>query len=261
VTSIQDRRRIPRLASAAALTLALIFDGCRSETSGPRPTIVVAAAANLTDVAQILGREFEAQTKIHPAFSFASTAQLTSQIENGAPFDVFLAADAAHVDQLDKKNLLLPGSNAIYAQGILALWWPSGNGPAKKVEDLASPEVRVIALAKPELAPYGEAAREALERAGIWDRVVSKIVYAENVNAAKQYGISRNADAVLLPYSLVLKESGSVVQIPGSQYQPIVQKIGVLASSAHLSDARKFADFALHGKGPEIFQNHGYRAP
>jgi molybdate transport system substrate-binding protein len=245
----------------AALAFAVLLPGCRSEKNAAPTTIVVAAAANLTNVSPTLGREFESQTGIHATFSFASTAQLTSQIENGAPFDVFLAADAAHVDELDKKHLLVPGSSAIYAQGILALWAPAGSGAIKSLEDLAGLDVRVIALAKPELAPYGEAAREALQKAGIWDRVESKIVYADNVNGAKQYGASRNADAVLLPYSLVLKEAGTVIQIPDSQHQPIVQKLGIPASSAHVSDARKFADFALHGKGQEIFLSNGYRAP
>src|SRR5580658_8314583 len=93
-----------------------------------KPEITVAAAANLTEVAQTLGAEFEAQTKIHPVFSFASTAVLTTQIENSAPFDVFLAADAEHADKLAGENLLAPGSNAVYAVGVLALWIP----PASK---------------------------------------------------------------------------------------------------------------------------------
>src|SRR5580700_6893226 len=82
--------------------------------------ITIAAAANLTQVAQTIGAEFEKQTKIHPVFSFGSTAQLTTQIENSAPFDVFLAADAEHVDKLDHEGLLAPGSDAAYAVGVLA---------------------------------------------------------------------------------------------------------------------------------------------
>ena len=83
--------------------------------------ITVAAAANLIEVAQTLGSEFEAQTKIHPVFSFGSTAQLATQIENSAPFDVFLSADAEHVDKLGHEGLLASGSNAAYAVGVLAL--------------------------------------------------------------------------------------------------------------------------------------------
>src|SRR5713101_7330550 len=90
----------------------------------PKPEIVIAAAANLTQAMQAIGPSFEAETGIHPVFSFASTSQLAQQIEYGAPFDVFLAADAEHVDQLDLKGLLAPASRAVYAQGIVALWIP-----------------------------------------------------------------------------------------------------------------------------------------
>ncbi len=92
---------------------------CAADT--PKREITVAAAANLTEVAQALGAEFEAQAKIHTVFSIGSTAQLTTQIENSAPFDVFLAADAEHVDKLEHEGLLAPGSNAVYAVGGLAL--------------------------------------------------------------------------------------------------------------------------------------------
>ena len=88
--------------------------------------MIIAAAANLTDVFQKMGPEFESATGVHPVFSFASTAQLTQQIENSAPFDVFAAADATHVEELERKGLLLAGSRAVYARGILALWVPAG---------------------------------------------------------------------------------------------------------------------------------------
>src|SRR5580658_710023 len=150
----------------AALILAVVVPA--------QSRINVAAAANLTGVAQELGSRFEAETKIHPVFSFGSTAQLTQQIENGAPFDLFLAADAEHVQELDRKGLLSPGSRAAYAEGVLALWAPSAATPVNRIEDLVSPQVRVIAVAKPELAPYGAASMEALRAAGILDKVQAK---------------------------------------------------------------------------------------
>src|SRR5579862_6149385 len=101
-----------------ALLLAVTSLASGQEAGKPRLTI--AAAANLTDVAQVLGTRFEAATGIHAVFSFGSTAQLTQQIENGAPFDVFLAADAEHVQELERKGLLSPGSRAAYANGVLA---------------------------------------------------------------------------------------------------------------------------------------------
>jgi molybdate transport system substrate-binding protein len=222
--------------------------------------ITVAAAANLTEVAQALGLEFEAQTKIHPVFSLGSTAQLTTQIENSAPFDVFLAADAEHVDKLDHAGLLAAGTSAVYAVGVLALWIPpSSHAQVSKLDDLKGSDVRVIALANPKLAPYGAASVEALQRAGIWDAVMAKIVYGENINMAKEYGTSKNADAVFTAYSLVLKEAGKVIPVDEALHQPIVQKLGVVARSQHVADARSFTRFVLGAPGQAILARYGYK--
>ena len=212
------------------------------------------------DVFQRVGPAFEAQTGIHPIFSFASTAQLTRQIENGAPFDVFAAADSEHVDELEKKGLLVPGSRAVYATGVLALWIPPGSSARiSRLNDLTLPEIRIIAIAKPELAPYGLAAIDTLERLGILEQVKSKVVYAENINIAKQYGASNNADAVFTAYSLLLKESGKVIPIDEHLHPSILQELGILASAQHPDGARKFAGFLLTGAGRTILKNFGYK--
>lgn len=223
--------------------------------------ITVAAAANLTDVAHELGARFEAQTGIHTVFSFGSTAQLTQQIENGAPFDVFLAADAEHVRELDKKRLLVPGTRAAYADGVLALWIPAAASGIESLQDLTSSRVHVIAVAKPELAPYGEATIQALRAAGIFDKVKAKIVYADNINMARQYGTSGNADAVFTAYSLVLKERGKVIRAGESLHQPIIQELGVIAASTHKAEAAKFAEFILHEAGQAVLKDFGYSPP
>ena len=227
-----------------------------------KPEVTVAAAANLNEVFQALGPQFEAATGIHPVFSFASTAQLAMQIENGAPYDVFAAADVDHVDQLEKMSLLQVGSRAVYATGVLALWVPpASHAKIERLEDLARPDVKVIAIAKPELAPYGAAAVEALHRAGIWDQVQPKVVYADNINMAKQYGASGNADAVLTAYSLVLKDAGKVISVDARLHAPIDQALGIVRSSAHAAAARQFADFVLKGKGREVLKSFGYELP
>jgi molybdate transport system substrate-binding protein len=212
------------------------------------------------EVARVLGSEFEAQTKIHPVFSFGSTAQLTQQIENAAPFDDFLAADAEHVDKLAAEGLLVPGSDAVYAVGVLALWIPpSSKAHIAKIEDLADRDVHVIALANPKLAPYGAAAVETLQHLKLWDRVQPKIVYAENISMAKQFGTSKNADAVFTAYSLLLKEAGQVIPVDATLHQPIVQKLGVLARSQHREWAQSFASFVLTGPGRAVLERYGYK--
>ena len=244
---------------ALLIIVAFWATACQLATSAPAE-ITVAAAANLIEVAQTLGSEFEAQTKIHPVFSFGSTAQLATQIENSAPFDIFLSADAEHVDKLGQEGLLASGSNAVYAVGVLALWIPpSSKAHVSKLEDLKTSEVRVIALANPKLAPYGAAAVETLQHSGIWDAVMAKIVYAENISMAKQYGTSKNADAVFTAYSLVLKESGKVIQVDEALHEPIVQKLGILARSPHIADAQSFTRFVLGKPGQAILARYGYK--
>jgi molybdate transport system substrate-binding protein len=243
--------------SAAALLVFAVFRG----TAAP-PEVTVAAAANLTEVFQALGPVFESATGIHPVFSFGSTAQLAHQIENSAPYDVFTAADAEHVDRLDRKGLLAPGSRAVYAVGVLALWIPPrSTAHVTRVEDLGSAGVRVIAAAKPELAPYGQATVETLERLRLWERVKSKMVYASNISMARQYGTSGNADAVFTAYALVLKERGTVLRVDENLHQPIVQALGIASASKNQAAARLFVDFLLKGKGRDMLVRSGYRAP
>jgi molybdate transport system substrate-binding protein len=243
----------PSFVICAALVLAGVAHGQRRE-------VTVGAAANLSDVFREVGSAFEAASGIHPVFSFASTAQLSVQIENGAPFDVFAAADIEHVEQLEKTGLLTAGSRAVYATGILALWIPPhSKAVVNRPEDLAQPGVKVIALAKPELAPYGMAARETLQKLGIWDKVGPKIVYADNISMAKQYGSSGNADAVFTAYSLVLREPGKVIQVSEALHAPIRQAVGIVAASKHQDAARAFVNFLLTGKGRDILRGSGYR--
>lgn len=248
-----------KACAAAAILLGLA--GCSREPA-VHPSLAVAAAANLTAALQAAGPKFEAQSGIHPVFSFASTAQLAQQIENSAPFDVFLAADASHAGQLDKEHLLVPGTRAVYAIGVLALWIPPGS-PAvvSRIEDLTSPTVRTIAIAKPELAPYGEAAVESLKSAGVWPQVQNKAVYAENIAMARQYGSSGNADAVFTAYSLVLHDPGKIVTVDEKLHQPIAQELGVVASSKHQAEALKFTAYFLKGAGRDVLRDFGYTFP
>jgi len=241
-------------------TALLIIVACCAAANQRKSELTVAAAANLMEVAQALGSQFQAQTGIHAVFSFGSTGVLTSQIENSAPFDVFLAADAEHIDKLDRERLLAPGSSAIYAVGVLALWIPPGSrGRVGKLENLKAKDVQVIALANPKLAPYGAAALETLQHLGLWDQVKDKIVYAENISMAKQYGTSKNADAVFTAYSLLLKEEGLVIRVDQALHQPIVQKLGIVAGSPHLDAAQAFSKFVREGPGRAILARYGYQ--
>ena len=252
-------------SSISSVALCIVLAGCKAPSRAgiqEQSSVTVAAAANLTDVFGVIGPRFEAATGIHPVFSFAATAQLTQQIEHSAPFDLFAAADATHIEELDRKGLLVAGSRAVYARGILALWIPPGTKASiHRVQDLADPAVHFIAVAKPELAPYGQAAVETLQHLDLWGRVQAKIVYAENINVARQYGMSHNADAVFTAYSLVMHEPGTVLRVDETLHQPIDQALGVIANSKHPDAARKFADFIMNGEGRKMLLDSGYESP
>src|ERR1700733_8042853 len=143
----------------------LLSAGC----SGPKEAkeIHLAAAANLRGVLDEIAGAFQAKAGIHVVPTIGATAQLTQQIENGAPIDVFLAADTQHIDELVAKGLAEAESRAIYARGQLVLWAPS-RPDITALRDLAGPQVKQVGCARPELAPYGAAAVQALKKDGLW---------------------------------------------------------------------------------------------
>jgi molybdate transport system substrate-binding protein len=166
------------------------------------------------------------------------------------------------VNALDQQGLMTSGSRAVYAIGVLVVWIPpTSQAKVNRLEDLTLPAVRVIAVAKPELSPYGLASTDTLQHSGLWDQVKAKVVYAENINMAKQFGTSGNADAVFTAYSLVLGESGKIIRVDSSLHPPIEQTLGIVARSTHQEAARKFAAFLLTGGGKDILRSSGYEAP
>jgi molybdate transport system substrate-binding protein len=243
------------------LLAAVLLGSCGAS----RPTqakLTVAAAANLMDVFGEVGRAFRAKTGVEVVFSYGSTAQLATQIENGAPFDVLAAADAEHVDSLVAAGKLLGDSRAIYALGQLALWIPEG-GPAgvHELKDLAGPQIRFIAIAQPELAPYGQATVEVLKGVDLWDAVQPKLVYGTSISMAKQFAASGSANAAFTAYSLVLHERGMVLKIDPHLHKPLEQAMGIVAASGHLKEAEQFRSFLLGADGRKILANGGYLLP
>jgi molybdate transport system substrate-binding protein len=219
-------------------------------------TLIVAAAANLTDVFKEVSTAFTKDTGIKVNLSFGSTQQLTQQIENGAPFDVFAAADTEHIDQLAKEGLLAAGSNVPYARGFLVLWCPAEQ--VKSLDDLRTAPIKFLAVAKPEAAPYGRAAVEALQKTGLWPVVEKRVVYAENITLAKQYVSSGNAECGFVAKSLVRDQAKGVIAVDPALYQPIRQSLGTIKASPHKQAAQRFSEFVLGAKGQQILAAWGY---
>jgi molybdate transport system substrate-binding protein len=222
----------------------------------------VAAAANLTNVFGDVAHAFKAKTGLEVVFSYGSTAQLSTQIENGAPFDIFAAADTEHVDSLIGASKLTADSRAVYALGQLALWIPEGDPSGiRELKDLAGRQVKFIAIAQPALAPYGQASVDVLKGAGLWDAVQPKLIYGTSISMAKQYAASGGASAAFTAYSLVLHEKGTILKIDSGLHKPIQQALGIVAASAHLEEAKQFRSFLLGAEGRTILANNGYLLP
>jgi molybdate transport system substrate-binding protein len=252
-----------RLAIIGWIVCAVAFlSSCSSQRATEPTKLTVAAASNLTDVFGEVGRAFQAKSGIQVVFSFGSTAQLSQQIENGAPFDLFAAADTEHVDALVASGKVAADSRVVYASGQLALWIPAGeqNG-VRELKDLAGPKVRFIAIAQPELAPYGKASLEVLKGAGLWATVQKKIVYANNISLAKQLAASGNADAAFTASSLLLHDKGIVLKIDPHLYHPIEQALAIVTASPRIQEAKLFRSFVLSPEGRALLSRSGYLVP
>jgi molybdate transport system substrate-binding protein len=216
-------------------------------------TLTVATAADLSPLEPLLEQQFEKTNPIRLRFVTGASATLAQQIENGAPYDIFLSANAQFIDRLAHNGRIDPASVRAYAIGRLGLLWRDGKEHPFK--DLASDWVRFVALPNPQLAPYGLAARQALEHAGIWQAVQPKIVYGEDVRQTLQLFESGNADAVLTSDSLLQGRQAQLV--PADWHDPILQKAGIVANTAHHAAARQFLDFLRTPGANAIFESFG----
>jgi molybdate transport system substrate-binding protein len=261
-TQAQRRSPFGPLLISILLLLPLASNACRqsstNEQSEPKE-INVAAAANLSDAFNELGKQFTARTAIRVVYSFGATAELAKQIENGAPFDLFASADTEHVEQLNRQGLVLPDTMALYARGRLILWTPQGSSiTLNRIEDLRRAEVERIAIAKPDAAPYGRAAVEALKALSLWNDIESKVIYGQNVSQVKQYVATGNADAALLPRSLVHEGEGHSIEVDERLHQPINQSLAVIKASGKQQAARLFAQYILSPQAQSLLQRYGY---
>jgi len=228
----------------------------------PRPEIVISAASDLTVAFQAIGQQFEVETGVRPVFNFGSTGQLAQQIERGAPVDVFAAANVSFVDDLSRQGLILPDTRALYARGRITLCTRADTSLAlTRIEDLARPEVQRLAIANPEHAPYGLAAKQALQRAGIWPAVEPRLVLGENIAQTLQYAETGNVDAAIVALSLSVATEGRWTLISEQLHEPIDQALAVIKSTRHEAEARQFAAFVNGPVGRPIMRRYGFVLP
>jgi molybdate transport system substrate-binding protein len=237
---------------------------CGGETakSARQQTVTVSAASDLTPAFREVGKLFEQKEGTKVTFNFGSTGQLTQQIEQGAPVDLFAAANVSFVEGLEKKGLIIADTMALYAQGRVTLWTRDDSAlKPERVEDLAKPEYKKVAIANPEHAPYGLAAREALQTAGVWGAVSPKLVYGENIGQTLQYAESGNVDAAVVALSLSTQSGGRWVLIPAEMHKPLNQALAVIKGAKHEQEARRFAAFVNSAEGRAVMRKYGFVLP
>jgi molybdate transport system substrate-binding protein len=247
----------------AAAALLLLFVAA----SAGAQTITIAAASDLQTVFPALAAQFQRETG-HPVSPvFGSSGNFFTQIQNGAPFDLFFSADIDYPRQLEAAHLAVAGSLYEYAAGRIVLWTrkDSGIDLARGLAVLDDPRVRKIAIANPEHAPYGRAAVAALQHDGVYDRLKSKLVLGENISQAAQFVQSGNAEVGIVALSLTLspeaKSVGVSRDIPANAYPPIDQAVVILSSSRNIEIARQFVAFLKKPDVVRLLQSYGFSLP
>lgn len=226
----------------------------------------VAVAANFTAPSKDIAAEFEKETGHKPVLSFGSTGNFYSQIKNGAPFTMLLAADAKTPAKMEEEGLIKPGSRFTYAQGALALWSAKEGFVDDKGEVLKGDQFKFLAVADPKLAPYGAAAYQLLDAWNLTKSLEGRIVTGNNIGQAFQFAESGQAELGLIAWSQVCRDGklsrGSAWLVPADLYSPILQDVVILKSAEDNAAAQAFADYLKNSpKAKEIILSYGYTLP
>ena len=224
----------------------------------------VAAAANLQKVfTEALIPAFQKKTGVAVTPTFGATKALATQIENGAPIDVFCAADTVTVQKLAGEHLIIATTVHPYAVGQLVVWArkDAAHHPGR-LEDLADPAYAKIAIANPKTAPYGLAAVQAFARAGLAASVTPRVVQAENINQALQFAQSGNADVTLTALSLVIEDKADpYIIVPERLHDPITQSLGLVRTTTQTTQALQFIEFLTGRDAAKVWKRYGYTLP
>lgn len=248
---------------AAAALCALVLAGC---AGGQDERLVVAAASDLRPVFAEIGEAFEAAGGDEAVFTFGSSGQLAQQLVEGAPADVFAAADRAFVDTVLDAGRGDATTTTTYAFGRIAIWaradaWGAWGSLEALVDDA---DVGTIAIANPNHAPYGAAARQALEASGRWDDAEGRIVFGENVADAHRLAATGNADAAVtaVPLAIASADDGRWVLVPETRHGALEQALVVVADDpARAARADRFVAFVTSEPGREVLRRYGLLLP
>ena len=222
----------------------------------------VAVAANFTAPMQKIAQLFEADTGHKAVLSFGATGKFYAQMANGAPFDVFLAADDTTPAKMDQESRTLPGTRFTYAIGRLVLYSTQANYVDDKGEVLKTGDFKHLAIANPKLAPYGLAAQQTMQKLGVMERIAPRLVMGENIGQTYQFVASGNAQLGFVALSQVMVDGkiskGSYWMVPTEMHEPIRQDAVVLQRAANNPAAKALAQYLQGDKAKAVIKAYGY---
>jgi len=249
-----------------AVGLAVLGMGGPALASGEELTI--AAASDLNFAFKTLVADFEKATGTHVRLSLGSSGNFFSQIQHGAPYDLYFSADIRYPQKLEQSGHAVPGSLYKYAIGRIVVWTPKSSPvPVMQsgMDALLDPSIKKIAIANPKHAPYGRAAIAAMEHFKIYDRVKEKLVLGENISQAAQFVESGSADIGIIALSLALapamKEVGQSWEIPTVAHAPLEQGAIIVAGTKNQQGAKAFLDFLKGPEGRQVMAGYGFVLP
>jgi len=210
-----------------------------------------------------MGQAYERSTGQKVIFSFGSTGMAAKQLREGAPFDMFAAANVSYVDEVVSANVCDGTTKSPYARGRVAVWTKQGGvAHPRAFADLADARFKRIAIANPEHAPYGKAARQALESAGILGAVESRLVLGENVRQTLQFAETGNVDAAIVALSIVIGDhTNTWTLVEESRHKPIDQALVVCNRGKNRDGGSAFAHFVNSEAGRSIMRRYGFLLP
>lgn len=248
---------------ASFLFLALVGSGAGFTAAQPRQQVLtVYGAADLAFAFREIGPLFEKASGIKVVLVLGSTGTLAKQIEHGAPADIFFAANVSFVDDLQSKGAVIPETRALYAQGRIVLATSRASSlTVTRLEDLLRPEVKRIAIANPDHAPYGRAARQALQAVGLWETLKPRLVYGENIRHTLQFVETGAVDAGIVALSVADTTQVRYVPIDPRLHDPLNQMAAVVKRSPRPELAMAFIQFVNGPEGRVIMKRYGFLLP
>lgn len=248
--------KLRNLLAVLGVLLCMARSACAGEVNA-------AVAANFAAPMQQIAAMFQKDTGHVVKLSFGSSGKFYAQIHNGAPYDVFLSADEKNPELLEQEGQGVKGTRFVYALGKLALWSAQPGVVDDKV--LLRGSYNKLAYADPKLAPYGLAAKETLEKLGLWNAVQQKLVTGENITQAYQFAASGNADLAFIALSQIIKDgkvnTGSWWLVPADLYSPIRQGAVLLAGARDKDAAQAFLAYLRSDKAASVIRGFGYELP